>query len=128
MIKLRTILINNKTFFVAESIDNHNKHWDYVNNGKWEPHTYKIFDTFIDNEHSYIDFGAWIGSTILYGSQTAKHTYAVEPDIVALKTLKKNIILNSILRNKITLYEGCISDLNGQVKLGVKGKLKILME
>ena len=34
----------------------------------YEKNTYKIFDKFLDENHSYIDIGAFIGSTVLYGA------------------------------------------------------------
>jgi FkbM family methyltransferase len=92
--------------------------WDLVEKGGWEWDTYLIFDEFLDKDHSYIDIGAWIGPTVLYGSQVARHCYAIEPDDVAFKILVENINLNSGLRSKITLFNGCIGDLSGDVKLG----------
>lgn len=119
---MKEIKVNDKSFFVCENnIQDHINHWNWVNNGSWEPRTFEIFNNFLDTNHSYIDLGAWIGSTVLYGSQIARYTYAVEPDPVALVFLKNNISANTELRDKITLYEGVISDKNGAVRLGVKG-------
>jgi len=104
-----------KTFYAGSK---HEHFWRRVANGLWEPHTYKVFERFLSAEHSYIDIGAWIGPTVLYGAQIAKHTYAVEPDPVALQFLKTNLMFNQDLIDKITLFEGCIGESDGQVQIG----------
>lgn len=117
-----TIKIGNVEFNVADTDNqNHINHWNYVNNGSWEPETFKIFKQFLDNNHSYVDMGAWIGSTVLYGCQISKHVYAAEPDVVALESLKNNIKANPELVDKITLYEGCIADRNGIANIAAPG-------
>ena len=109
-------------FNVADTNNqSHINHWSYVNNGSWEPETFKVFKQFLDNNHSYIDIGAWIGSTVLYGCQIAKHVYAAEPDVIALESLKNNIKANPELVDKITLYEGCIADRNGIANIAAPG-------
>jgi len=110
---------NKITFFV----NNHDgpgykNFWILLEMGLWENSTFQIFNEFLDTEHSYIDIGAWIGPTVLYGCQLAKHCYAVEPDPVALKILQENIDLNPKLANNITLYRGCIGDSSGILRLG----------
>lgn len=93
-------------------------YWKRVKKGLWEPQTFKIFKNFLDTKHSYIDIGAWIGPTVLYGCQLAQHCYAVEPDPVALKKLRENINLNSQLKEKISIHETCITNKNGNISLG----------
>lgn len=105
--------IKDKCFFVI-----YRSFWEDVNNGNWEPSTFCIFDKFIDQEHSFIDIGAWIGPTVLYGSQIAKKCYAIEPDPVALIELNENIKLNPNLKAKINIYDFCINDVCGKVRLG----------
>lgn len=115
------ITVGNKQFQVQEGCNpNHDSHWSQVNAGTWEPATYKIFDLFLDKNSSYIDLGAWIGSTVLYGAQIAKHVYAAEPDEIALSALKENISLNSDLNN-ITLFEGAVLNYDGYTNIGAPG-------
>lgn len=97
--------------------------WKRLQNGKWEKETFDIFDRFLDKEHSYIDIGAWIGPTVLYGAQISKHCYAVEPDYVAYQSLKSNIALNKNLMENITLYNGAISNKTG--KTSISGKFNL---
>lgn len=114
------ININGKNFFVIKS---HRSFWNDVNKGSWEPHTFRILDKFLDNNHSYIDIGSWIGPTVLYGSQIAKHTYAIEPDLIAYKILQTNINLNPNIKNKITLFNGCIANKNGNIRIGNRNEI-----
>ena len=114
------IVVNGKSFFVKESTLNHQSHWQNVNNGNWEPQTFKIFDEFLDKKRSCIDLGAWIGSTVLYSCQLSRHVYAAEPDEIAINALTNNILVNSNFDN-ITLYCGCISNKCGKINLGAPG-------
>ena len=84
----------------------------------YESNTNKIFDKFLDANHSYIDIGAFIGSTVLYGVHLAKKVYAIEPDPIAFTELKKNVSLNPRLKEKIELHQKCINDKSGKVKFG----------
>jgi FkbM family methyltransferase len=90
--------------------------------GVWEPETFKIFDIFLDKNHSYIDLGAWIGPTVLYGCQNAKFCYAVEPDPIAFRYLQKNVELNPKLCSDVKLSNQCITDFSGITYLTPKSK------
>lgn len=70
----------------------------------WENHTYRILETFLDKEHSYIDVGVHLGQTVLYGAQLAKFVYAVEPDPEAIRITNKNLALNNISNIKLFPY------------------------
>lgn len=93
--------------------------WPSVDIGNWEPHTYRIFNQFLKKDCSYVDVGAWIGPTVMYGCQLARHCYAVEPDPVALKMLQKHLAINQF--ENVTVFEGAIADKNGQIQLGCIG-------
>ena len=105
--------VNRKTFLAK-----YRPFWERVGSGDWEKSTFDIFDRFLDDGHSYIDIGAWIGPTVLYGCQIARHCYAVEPDPVAFRELLHNVNLNRRLRSTITLSKTCISDRCGKVAFG----------
>ena len=111
---------NDKIFFVNSSPLNH--FWAQLQLNLWEPNTFKIFDTFLDPDHSYIDLGAWIGPTVLYGCQKAKFCYAIEPDPVAFKQLKDNVELNPGLISRISFSDSCIMDSSGTTYLTTKGE------
>src|SRR5690606_6717528 len=92
--------------------------WKTVHKGVWEPLTFRIFDSFLDADHSFIDIGAWVGPTALYGSTRAQHCYAIEPDPVAFKTLRQNVSLNPRLTHKITCSQVGIGAATGTMTLG----------
>lgn len=106
---------NGKYFTVDSSINY--PFWKKFQKNNWEQTTFKIFDKFLDKNHSYIDIGSWIGPTVLYGCQLSKHCYAIEPDPIAFNELKRNIDLNNHLRSRITLSDLCISNSVGTTKL-----------
>jgi FkbM family methyltransferase len=97
-----------------------NKFWLYLQDGLWEGDTFLIFDEFLDSSQPYIDIGAWVGPTVLYGAQISGHCYAVEPDGVAFKILRDNVNLNEEIKDKISLYNCCIGETSGDAKLGTK--------
>jgi FkbM family methyltransferase len=92
--------------------------WRGLARGEFEPETFRVFDAFLDPDHTYIDIGAWIGPTVLYGAQLAKHCYAIEPDPVAYRLLETNVGLNPEFGGKITLFRGCIASVCGTIRLG----------
>ncbi len=92
--------------------------WDDFAAGRFEPDTLNALDAFLDRDHTYIDVGAWIGPTALYGCQLAKHCYAIEPDPVAYRLLEANFRLNPALFQRTTLFRGCIAPGCGTVRLG----------
>jgi FkbM family methyltransferase len=94
--------------------------WDRVESGDWEPLTYDVLDRFLDPRHSYVDVGAWIGPTLLYGAQLARHCYALEPDPVAFARLQQNLLLNPSFAERVTLSPCCITPVSGPIKIGNK--------
>jgi FkbM family methyltransferase len=93
--------------------------WSLVQQNRWEPYTYQILSRLLDKQHSYVDVGAWIGPTVLYGCQLAKKCYAIEPDPVALRLLNQNINLNKF--HNIIVLDCAIGDENGEVEIGCFG-------
>ncbi|MFH1868562.1 MAG: FkbM family methyltransferase [Candidatus Omnitrophota bacterium] len=110
---------NGKHFFVS-SFGYCKDFWRDMESGSWEPDTYSIFEEFLSERYSYIDIGAWIGPTALYGCQLSRHCYAVEPDPIAFGIFMKNIDLNPELKNILTPYEVAIWSTSGYVNLGTR--------
>lgn len=90
---LRTITIGSHAFEVDPEA--HQRFWRRVQRGLWEPETFAIFDRFITEDTLFLDIGAWIGSTALYGAQRAARCIAFEPDPVAFKELQGNLAANA---------------------------------
>lgn len=97
----------------------HTLFWRSNKQGRWEEKTYHIFHKFLNKNNSYIDIGAWIGLTVLYGTQNSKYCYAIEPDDIARNVLIKNIQKNPKIKN-ITIIKECASNKNGTINLGGK--------
>lgn len=93
--------------------------WQGLNAGTWEPYTFATFKKFLREDKSYVDIGSWIGPTVLYGCQLARHCYAIEPDPKSFIILKENLSLNNF--SNISTYELAIADRNGELKIGVFG-------
>jgi FkbM family methyltransferase len=62
----------------------------------WEPHSFKIIEKCSDKLTVFIDIGAHIGSLSIHAAGLYKSVYSVECDSEALKSLKQNILDNSI--------------------------------
>ncbi|WP_241525582.1 FkbM family methyltransferase [Pseudophaeobacter leonis] len=74
----------------------HSKFWRKAASGSWEPETFAVLDAHLDKSHDYLDIGAWIGPTVLYGAARARRVYCFEPDPVAFRYLAWNLELNKV--------------------------------
>jgi FkbM family methyltransferase len=95
--------------------------WSRVDAGLWEPQTFEVFQRFLRPDHSYIDMGAWIGPTVLYGAMLSRRVHALEPDPVAFAELAANVEANPALRRKIHLHPCGIGPDNGPLQLYAGG-------
>jgi len=119
--KLKIKVRKNEVTFRVAYDPKFNSFWAEGFEKDWEPITFEVYDKFIDPEKIYIDFGAWIGPTLLYAAAKAKHVYGVEPDRVAFQVLGRNVSANPELASKITICEQAISAVNGQLTLFYSG-------
>jgi FkbM family methyltransferase len=110
------ITVNGKSFVVSDDHEDR-EFWRVVREGIWEPETFRIFDQFLDRNHCYLDVGAWIGPTVLYGAQLAKWCWAFEPDPVAFQKLEKNLLLNPSIDN-VAVTDEALSAESGFVQFG----------
>ncbi|WP_278922408.1 FkbM family methyltransferase [Pseudophaeobacter profundi] len=74
----------------------HSKFWRKASAGRWEPETFAVLDAYLNKEQDYLDIGAWIGPTTLYGAARARRVYCFEPDPVAFRYLAWNLELNGV--------------------------------
>ncbi|ANE46873.1 methyltransferase FkbM [Paenibacillus swuensis] len=93
------------------------KVWSLINENQWEEGTFNVLDRFLNENFSYLDIGAWIGPTVLYGSHISKHVYALEPDAVAIKELRNNLKLNPAIAAKVTAIHAALSEKSGTASL-----------
>lgn len=94
--------------------------WTYINTGRWEPHSFDIFDYFVPKNGSVMDIGAWSGVLSLYIANKARKVYAIDPDPVCFQELTRNIKLNACLAKKIKAYAVAISNKKGDAQLSAR--------
>jgi FkbM family methyltransferase len=117
-----TLSINVKGVDLIVNVNNFYKEfWQSIDN--WEVETFNIFNRFLNNKSSYLDIGAWIGPTVLYGAHKAKHVYALEPDPVAFQELIFNINLNPGITSKVTCINAALGEKSGIIKLFQRNSL-----
>ncbi|WP_164661155.1 FkbM family methyltransferase [Tropicibacter sp. Alg240-R139] len=93
----------------------HSKFWRKASAGTWEPETFSILDRHLNAASDYLDIGAWIGPTVLYGARKARRVMCFEPDPVALRHLLWNLELNDI-RN-VSAFGVALSDSFGVTRM-----------
>jgi FkbM family methyltransferase len=100
--------------------------WNRVNRGQWEHETLWIIEYFLSPERHpgavYVDFGSWIGPTVLYAGQFAEKVYSLEPDPLSFSTLNANINLNPLVAAKVSLYHECIAPKAGVLEMAGSGE------
>ena len=74
----------------------HSRFWRKAGAGHWEPETFDILKRHLSPDRDYLDIGAWIGPTVLFGARHARRVVALEPDPTAFRALTWNIELNGI--------------------------------
>jgi FkbM family methyltransferase len=111
------IIRNNLNFNVVDGTPNE----EFWKNSGWESETYRVFDQQLKIDKNYLDIGAWIGPTVLYGAQLAKKVYTFEPDPIAWNELSQNMTLNGF--SNISAYQFALSNFNGTLKMGSDNRL-----
>lgn len=99
----------------------HSKFWRRAARGQWEPETLAVLDRYLDRAHDYLDIGAWIGPTVLYGARKARHVWCFEPDPTAFRALSWNLDLNAV--ENVTALPAALSDKVGLTRMaGMHGE------
>ena len=93
--------------------------WATVNDGTWEPETFRIFDRFLAKNTTFIDAGAWIGPTVLYASRLCNRCFALEPSPMSYRELVNNLEANCSY-NVLALQEA-LWEYDGFLTLGNDG-------
>ena len=103
----REVRKNNVSFLVGGETD----FWDDFESGKWEPHTFKIIDTFLKKGHDKVafDIGGLNAVITLYCSGKGAKTYCFEPDPVAIQKINTNLALNPSMNGKIVFIPKALS-------------------
>ena len=99
--------------------------WDKVEKNSWEPLTFKVLKTVLENNGGveggaeYLDFGAWIGPTVLFAAHYASRVWTLEPDTMAAEMLIANFEIpeNIDIRKKTRVFHECIAEKAGTLKI-----------
>ena len=99
----------------------HSKFWHKVSAGNWEPSTFAVLDKYLSPDRDYLDIGAWIGPTVLYGARRARKVWCFEPDPTAFRHLAWNLDLNDI--QNVSAFSVALSDRFGVARMAsVRGE------
>lgn len=113
---LYSVNIKGKNINFQSDEDYFKNQWLDIESGKLEPLTFNIFTDYIHNDGIFIDIGAYIGYTTLYGSLLAKKAYAFEPDPIAFEHLRLNLLSNPNITN-LDIYNEAIGAEEGKVNI-----------
>lgn len=72
----------------------HLMHWTLVSERKWEPQTFELFYHYIDAKTVVVDFGTWMGVTVMYASYLADRVWGIEGDPAAFAECELNLAAN----------------------------------
>jgi len=97
----------------------HSSFWRKAAAGTWEPETFATMAAHLDKGHDYLDIGAWIGPTVLYGARKARHVWCFEPDPTAFRALAWNIDLNGL--ENVSAFPVALSDGFGVARMASFG-------
>jgi len=93
----------------------HSKFWAKATRGAWEPETFDVLKTHLSSDRDYLDIGAWIGPTVLFGARHARHVWCFEPDPEAFRALAWNLSLNGI--ENVSALPVALSDKAGLARM-----------
>ncbi|CAF3336610.1 unnamed protein product [Rotaria socialis] len=90
--------------------DEESSFWDLVEKGTWELKTYTALMHYLSSDTVVVDVGTWIGPTVLFSSQLAARTYAIEADPAAFSKISHNLKQNaqSLWYHHVHLQAGCL--------------------
>lgn len=109
----RELTIGNRKNNTVVVTNQETKFWNGAMRGKWEPKIFDNFDTYISSKTTVVDFGTWIGPTLLYHGQFSKTSIGIEADPAAFAKAEENLNLNK-RRNPewakhVFVYPACVS-------------------
>jgi len=97
--------------------------WNLVEQGRWEPATFEVFERYLRPGGIAADIGAWIGATTLFAAHITGEIHAFEPDPSAFEALTANLALNPDLAARIRPVNAAVADFDGKLRLSSHGEL-----
>lgn len=100
------------TFRVSKNECHNRNFWEIASRGGWEMGTFNIFEKYVnENETTVIDFGTWIGPTMIHHGSFSKRSIGIEADPVAYAVAEYNIELNREHKSwgdRVSVDSGCV--------------------
>ncbi|CAK9013273.1 Aminopeptidase YwaD (Arginyl aminopeptidase) (BSAP) (Leucyl aminopeptidase) [Durusdinium trenchii] len=88
---------------------------------KWEPDTFEVFRRMVPGRY-VLDIGAWIGPTVLWSANFAKHVFAVEPAPTAYCQLVANLNSNPLfISNRVSAVHAALHRSNMEMQIENSG-------
>lgn len=75
----------------------------------WEPDTFRRFFQYITPHTTLVDFGTWIGPTLLFGATRAGRVFGIEGDPAAYAEVLANVQVNAPVFKNVHLQPGCVA-------------------
>lgn len=97
---------------VSEVTNDNGDFWTKVDGDPvWEGPTFAIFQKYVTPETIVVDFGTWIGPTLLFHGQFSQHSYGIEADPVAFAVAEFNVEQNRerAWGKHMSLESACVS-------------------
>jgi FkbM family methyltransferase len=86
--------------------------WRRFERQQWEANTLRVFARMIDARTTVVDFGTWIGPTMLFHAFLSRRSIGLEGDPWAYVLMRHNLALNvgahPQLLQKVILQPGCV--------------------
>lgn len=111
---MRNVIRQGVAWRVAEPHVGGYEFWDDWEMAGWEQHTLDVVDRYVTKGSTMVDIGGWIGPVALWAANRGAHVISVEPDPVALKYLRANVLAN---KANVTIFRGAISDDTGMAHI-----------
>lgn len=122
--KIRKITISGVSFNVPDfsSIDEYNL-WGDIQNGIWEPQTFKILKTLVGISDFVFEVGIDAAQTTLFTAEIAGGVIALDPIPWSVSNLNSCIDMNPSFRKKLLAVHGALSNTRGQTMFTKGSKL-----
>jgi hypothetical protein len=121
--QIREVSMRGVVFNVFGIDTESNKKWDEIEQGDWEPQTFRILANLLDKNHCALEVGIDTGQTSLFTASLVDKFIAVEPSLESMETAKDLFRLNPKLLDKTILLHGALSNTRDQVFFGKGSKL-----
>ena len=100
------------SFRVSNNEGGNKNFWDKASMGNWERETFDIFEQYVnEGETTVVDFGTWIGPTMIHHGSFSKRSIGIEADPVAYAVADYNIELNREHKSwgdRVSVDSGCV--------------------